>query len=77
MCLIMLPLKSKLLSCGQCFLFFFFILLSLSVYFSSVTCSNGLPWWFIGKNPPTNAGDTGSVPGSGRCPGERNDNPRQ
>ena len=57
--------------------FFSFILLSLSVYFSSVTCSNGLPWWFIGKNPPTNAGDTGSVPGSGRCPGERNDNPRQ
>ena len=22
------------------------------------------------KNPPTNAGDTGSVPGSGRAPGE-------
>ena len=22
------------------------------------------------KNPPTNAGDTGSIPGSGRSPGE-------
>ena len=30
------------------------------------------------KNPPTNAGnkrDTGSIPGSGRYPGEGNDNP--
>ena len=27
------------------------------------------------KNPPTNAGDVGSIPGSGRCPGEGNGNP--
>ena len=27
------------------------------------------------KNPPTNAGDTGSTPGSGRFPGEGNGNP--
>ena len=30
------------------------------------------------KNPPTNAGDTrdvGPIPGWGRSPGERNDNP--
>ena len=30
------------------------------------------------KNPPANAGeagDTGSIPGSGRCPGEGKDNP--
>ena len=72
MCSIMLPLKSQLLSCGSVFLFFLH-----SVYFSSVTCSNGLPWWFSGKNPPTNVGDTGSIPGSGRCPGEGNDNPLQ
>ena len=25
-----------------------------------------------GKNPPANAGDVGSIPGSGRCPGEGN-----
>jgi len=29
------------------------------------------------KNLPTNAGDTGSIPGSGRSPGERNSNPLQ
>ena len=29
------------------------------------------------KNPPTNAGDTGSTPGSGRCPGEGHGNPLQ
>ena len=29
------------------------------------------------KNPPANAGDPGSIPGSGRSPGEGNDNPLQ
>ena len=29
------------------------------------------------KNPPANAGDVGSIPGSGRSPGEGNDNPLQ
>ena len=29
------------------------------------------------KNPPADAGGTGSIPGSGRSPGERNDNPLQ
>ena len=29
------------------------------------------------KNPPANAGDVGSIPGSGRSPGERNGNPLQ
>ena len=29
------------------------------------------------KNPPANAGDTGSVSGSGRPPGEGNGNPVQ
>ena len=29
------------------------------------------------KNPPTNAGHTGSIPGSGRSPGEGNGNPLQ
>ena len=27
------------------------------------------------KNPPANAGDTGSIPGSGRSPGKGNSNP--
>ena len=29
------------------------------------------------KNPPANAGDIGSIPGSGRSPEERNGNPLQ
>ena len=29
------------------------------------------------KNPPANAGDLGSIPGSGKSPGERNGNPLQ
>ena len=29
------------------------------------------------KNPPTNVGDVGSIPGSGRSPGERNGKPFQ
>ena len=29
------------------------------------------------KNPPANTGDPGSIPGSGRYPGEGNDNPLQ
>ena len=29
------------------------------------------------KNPPANAGDTGSTPGLGRFPGEGNGNPLQ
>ena len=29
------------------------------------------------KNPPANAGDVGLIPGSGRSPGEGNDNPLQ
>ena len=29
------------------------------------------------KNPPANVGNTGSVPGSGRSPGEGNGNPLQ
>ena len=43
----------------------------------------GLPrcWGFPGgsvvKNLPANAGDGGSVPGSGRSPGEGNGNPLQ
>ena len=37
-------------------------------------------WGFSGgsvKNPPSNAGDPGSISGSGRCPGEGNGNPLQ
>ena len=36
---------------------------------------SGFPGGSAVKNPPANAGDTGSVPGSGISPGEGNGNP--
>ena len=40
----------------------------------------GLPWWLSSNKSACNAGatgDTGSIPGSGRSPGERHRNPLQ
>ena len=37
----------------------------------------GFPGGSVVKNPPANAGDAGSIPGSGRSPGEGNGNPLQ
>ena len=37
----------------------------------------GFPGGSVVKNPPANAGDTGSLPGLGRSPGEGNGNPPQ
>ena len=37
----------------------------------------GFPGGLVVKNPPVNAGDTGSIPGSGRSPGEGNGGPLQ
>ena len=37
----------------------------------------GFPGVSVVKNPPANAGDLGSIPGSGRSPGEGNGNPLQ
>ena len=34
----------------------------------------GFPRWHSGKERPANAGDLDSIPGSGRSPGEGNDN---
>ena len=33
-----------------------------------------LPWWVSGKEPACQAGDLGSIPGSGRSLGEGNGN---
>ena len=35
----------------------------------------GFPSGLVVKNLPANAGDTGSIPGLGRSPGEGNGNP--
>ena len=40
-------------------------------------CSLGLPRWLSGKESACNARDPGSIPGSGRSPGEGNGNPLQ
>ena len=37
----------------------------------------GFPGGSDGKESPCNAGDAGSIPGSGRSPGEGNGNPLQ
>ena len=37
----------------------------------------GFPDGSLVKNPHVSVGDTGSIPGSGRSPGEGNGNPRQ
>ena len=37
----------------------------------------GFPDGSVVKNPPANAGDSVSIPGSGRFPGEGNGNPLQ
>ena len=37
----------------------------------------GFPGGSVAKNPLANAGDAGSIPGSGRSSGEGNDNPLQ
>ena len=38
---------------------------------------SGFPGGSVVKNPPANAGDMGSVPGSRRSPGEENGHPLQ
>ena len=48
---------------------------------NSSSSSSYMHWGFpdgsVAKNLPENAGDVGSVPGSGRPPGERNGSPLQ
>ena len=44
--------------------------------FSIYYVLTGLPWC-LSSNPPANAGDVGSIPGSERSPGEGNGNPLQ
>ena len=42
-----------------------------------VLLTMGFPGGSAVKNLPANAGNTGSIPGLGRSPGERNGNPLQ
>ena len=47
------------------------------IIFTAVFIFLGFPAGSVVKNPPVNAGDLGSIPGSGRSPAEGNSNPLQ
>ena len=47
------------------------ILTLMHVYYQ---CLNGLPQWLSSEEPICDAGDSGSIPGLGRPPGEGNGN---
>ena len=47
----------------------------LTFYFYAVLCSEDFPGGSDGKASVYNAGDLGSIPGSGTSPGEENGNP--
>ena len=47
------------------------------LYCAEVSFLYGLPWCPVVKNTPADGGDMGSVPGSGRSPGEGNGNSLQ
>ena len=44
---------------------------------TKVSICTRLPWWLSGKESTCQAGDTGSIPESGRSPGGENGNPLQ
>ena len=49
----------------------------MDTYIKTSTGEWDFPCVSVVKNPPTNAGDTGLIPGSGRSPGGGNDTPLQ
>ena len=49
----------------------------MSVIFKHKSGVSGLPWWLSGKEFACKAGDSGSIPGSGRSPGGGRGNPLQ
>ena len=51
--------------------------LATSEIYGSLMWLQGFPGGSVVKNPPANAGDTDSIPGAGRSPGEGNGNPLQ
>ena len=50
---------------------------ALQYHLGVCTDQKGFPDSSVVKNTPANAGSMGSIPGSGRSPGEENDNPLQ
>ena len=54
-----------------------FLIVFLIILTKEKTMFSVNPGGSVVKNPPANSGDVGSVPGSGRSPGEGNGNPLQ
>ena len=70
--IVCLFLLSSLLSLSKIFSF-----IITKVIYQIVLKHRGFPGGSVVKNPPTNTGDMGSIPGSGRSPREENINPLQ
>ena len=49
------------------------IIINIFIVGNPIHCA-GLSWWRGGKECASTAGDMGSIPELGRCPGEENDN---
>ena len=56
---------------------FHFLINVFILKFSQVPTQVGFPSGSVVKTPPANAEDVGSIPGSGRSPGEGNGTPLQ
>ena len=54
-----------------------FVCLCIICVKSIINLSQWLPWWLSGKESLANAGDGGSIPGSGRSSGVQNGNSLQ
>ena len=55
----------------QFYIYFIYSVIYIYIYRFPI----GFPSGSLVKNPPGNAGDMGSIPGSGRSPGGRNGSP--
>ena len=53
------------------------VMVCIGIHYYLIWCEKGLPWWLRCKEATCNAGDAGSVSGSGRSPGEGNGNSLQ
>ena len=65
------------LSCCQYFLFKNYKIINILCNFYIYFAAKGFPGGSDSKASACNAGDPGSIPGSGRSPGEGNGNPLQ
>ena len=59
----------------QFYIYFIYSVIYIYIYIYRLPI--GFPSGSVVKNPPGNAGDMGSIPGSGRSPGGRNGSPLQ